>query len=387
MNLKRFAKLQTLVFAVLVAVALGLWFGRAEVSSVLATITGADSASGKSGGNKSKGKRKKGVPVIVKPVAMARDQVRIEAIGTARAKKFVTLYPEVAGRITDFKVNGGDLVEKNQVIVELENKDQLLAVRMATSKLLEAKRLLGRSEMLRRSRVKSTANVQDAQTFHERAQLELRQAEEALADRTLRAPFAGVVGIPKVENGDRVTDTTHIINIDNRETLLVEFDVAERYLARLKVGQKVTANIPSYPDRIFTGAIRRLDSRVEPLSRTIRVRATFPNKDDLLRPGMSFFVELVLAGAEYTVVPQLALQWDSGTSYVWKVKKRKAKKVAVRSVKRLDNRILVDGKLEVGDLVVVEGVQRLREGRKVSFGETKKQKSKQKDAKEKKPES
>ena len=257
---------------------------------------------------------------------------------------------------------------------------------MATSKLLEAKRLLGRSEMLRRSRVKSTANVQDAQTFHERAQLELRQAEEALADRTLRAPFAGVVGIPKVENGDRVTDTTHIINIDNRETLLVEFDVAERYLARLKVGQKVTANIPSYPDRIFTGAIRRLDSRVEPLSRTIRVRATFPNKDDLLRPGMSFFVELVLAGAEYTVVPQLALQWDSGTSYVWKVKKRKAKKVAVRSVKRLDNRILVDGKLEVGDLVVVEGVQRLREGRKVSFGETKKKKSKQKDAKEKKPE-
>jgi RND family efflux transporter MFP subunit len=167
----------------------------------------------------------------------------------------------------------------------------------------------------------------------------------------------------------------------------VEFDVAERYLARLKVGQKVTANIPSYPDRIFTGAIRRLDSRVEPLSRTIRVRATFPNKDDLLRPGMSFFVELVLAGAEYTVVPQLALQWDSGTSYVWKVKKRKAKKVAVRSVKRLDNRILVDGKLEVGDLVVVEGVQRLREGRKVSFGETKKKKSKQKDAKEKKPES
>jgi RND family efflux transporter MFP subunit len=361
----RFAKLPVVIFALLLAVAVGLWLSRDVVGPLFSDSYAAKSQSSKSGSKKKK--RKKGVPVIIQPVGTARDALRIEAIGTARAQRFVTLYSEAEGRIVNFKVYGGETVDKGEVLVELEIKDQLLAVQMAQSKLLEAKRLLGRSERLRKSRVKSLANVQDAETFHERASLELRQAEEALADRTLRAPFAGMVGIPMVEAGDRVTTSTKIINIDDRSTLLVEFDVPERYLARLGMGQAVSAKIPSYPARTFNGTIRRLESRVDPLSRTIRVRAAFPNQKDLLRPGMSFFIEMTLPGPEYNVVPQLALQWDSGQSYVWQVRERKARKVIVRSVRRLDNRILVDGKLKAGDMVVVEGVQRLREGKKVKF--------------------
>ena len=111
----------------------------------------------------------------------------------------------------------------------------------------------------------------------------------------------------------------------------------------------------------------RLNSRVDPESRSIRVRAAFPNADDTLRPGVSFFIHMALPGKEYPSVPQLALQWESGKSFIWRIVDQKAEKVIVRSINRLRTRILVDGKLSPGDLVVVEGVQRLRDGRKVIF--------------------
>ena len=370
MDEKRFGKVQIAIFAILVAVAASLWFGQNHVSALFAQSS-SDEA-------KKKKKGKKGVPVIVKTVTTAHDNVVIEAIGTARAKRFVTLYPESDGIVTEVKVQAGDHVEATEAIINLESETEQLAVSVALTKLEEAQRQLGRETQLLQRRVKSNANVLDAKSVFERAKLELAQAQQSLAERKLVAPFAGIVGIPKVELGDRVTTSTQIITIDDRSTLLVEFDVAERYLSRLEEGANLTARTPTFEDRVFEGVIERIDSRVDPVSRTVRVRAAFENDKDELRPGMSFFVTLELPGKLYEVVPQLALQWESGKSHVWKVVDGQSVKVTVRSVKRLGNRILVAGELKAGDLVVVEGVQRLRKGRKVSYTEPKDGKSKAK---------
>ncbi|MEQ8194204.1 MAG: efflux RND transporter periplasmic adaptor subunit [Rhodospirillales bacterium] len=359
MDFKRFGKTQTLIFTALAAAAVALWAGHGYVSDLFAKSYASD----KSGKKKSKN----GVPVIVKPVTKTVNKIRVEAIGTARAKQFVTMYPEASGEIVDFKVEAGQRVKKGQVILELDSETAKLAKRLAETRLTEAKRLLSRSQQLRSSRVNSLANVQDAQTVYERAELELAQARDALTHRVLRAPFAGVVGIPKVENGDRVTPATPIITIDNRETILVEFDIAEKYLSRLRAGQPVSAVTPTFQERMIEGKIDKIDSRVDPVSRSIRVRAAFPNAEDLLRPGISFFVTLLLSGREVFSVPQLAVQWEGGKSYVWRIVKGKAEKVIVRSVNRLSDTILVAGELSAGDQVVVEGVQRLRPGRQVDI--------------------
>jgi membrane fusion protein (multidrug efflux system) len=368
MDKKRFGKIQIIVFAVLIAVATSLWFGRSEV--------GAFFANSSSDELKQKKKSKKGVPVIVKQVTTAHDNVVIEAIGTARAKRFVTLYPETDGIVTEVKVQAGDRVEAKEVIIDLESEAEQLAVSVALTKLEEAQRQLGRETQLLQRRVKSNANVLDAKSVFDRAKLELAQAQKALSERKLVAPFAGIVGIPKVEPGDRVTTSSEIVTIDDRTTLLVQFEVPERYISRLEEGTNLTARTPTFDDRVFDGVIERIDSRVDPLSRTIRVRAAFENGKDELRPGMSFFVNLELPGKLYEVVPQLALQWDSGKSYVWKIVKGKSVKIPVQSIKRFGNKILVKGKLKSGDLVVVEGVQRLRKGRKVSYKKPKDGKSK-----------
>jgi RND family efflux transporter MFP subunit len=312
----------------------------------------------------------KGVPVLVEAVGETRDSVLVEAIGTARARLSVTMFPAAAGEIVAFPVETGAEVKKNDIIMRLDSRDAGLQVRVADTRVREAENVLERARRLRDNNVRSKANVEDAEVVLERAKLELSQAREAMADRTMRAPFDGIVGIPSVEVGDRVTTTTEIITIDDRSTLLVEFEVAERNLSRLSHGMPVTARTPSFRDRVIEGHIIKIDSRVDPVSRTVRVRAEFANPDDSLRPGMSFFVNLDLLGKMLASVPELALQWQNGESFVWRISDGKAERVAVVSKRRLNNKVLIEGDLNPGDIVVVEGVQRLRNGREVIISQS-----------------
>lgn len=353
---------QLAVFIMLLGAAGALWVGRDHVGTVFAAFTGTDKA-----GKTSSSNAKRGVPVVVARAGARDNDIHIDAIATARAKRFVTLYPEVSGEIVSLDKKAGDYVESGSVILELDSKDAELAVELAKVRVDEAELALRRAKQLMERNVNSAAKVQDARTALERTRIELRQAEEALSKRTLRAPFDGVLGIPKVEEGDRVSPTTAIITVDDRSELIVEIEVPEEYLSHIEPGQTISAETPSFPARPFQGKVVRIDSRVMPASRTVMVRAALPNPRDLLRPGMSFAVELIIPGKRFATVPELALQWAKGQSYVWRVDGDTANKIVVRSVKRLNRIILVDGDIKKGDLVVVEGVQRLRPGRKVSY--------------------
>ncbi len=307
------------------------------------------------------------IPVIVEAVDEAYDEIVIEAIGTARALRSVTLYPEADGLVVAYPVSAGEAVAEGQEIMRLEDRNEVLAVAVAETRVLEAESALDRARRLLQANVLARANVKDTEIIVQRSKLELRQAEEALADRTLTAPFAGIVGIAKVEVGDRVTTESEIVTLDDRSTLLVEFELAERYLSRLSHGMALTARTPTFPNRGVEGIVEKIDSRVDPLSRTVLVRAAFQNEEDILRPGMSFFVALALPGPLLAAVPELALQWEAGQSYIWRVSGGVVERVEVSTRRRLNNRVLIEGDIRPGELVVVEGVQRLRPNRPVTI--------------------
>ena len=317
-----------------------------------------------------KRKRKRGgrrVPVIVTRVGEARNDETIAAVGTARARRSVMIHAKSDGVIMAFRPRAGERLRKGDTIFELDARQAELAVAIAKKKVAEARRLLDRAKQLQRKNVNSAARVDDAQLAVDQANLELLRAEKSLSDLKIVAPFDGVVGLPKAEIGDRVSATTPVVSLDMRAELLVEFVVPEKYAAGIKQGERVSAVTPSYDDRRFAGRIAYIDSRINPVSRTVTVRAVIPNTDDVLRPGMSFAVEILLQGAVHAVVPELSLQWRKGESYVWLVRDDKAAKVLVRSVRRRNSIVLIEGDVRVGDLVVVEGVQRLRDGRGVTF--------------------
>jgi RND family efflux transporter MFP subunit len=360
--------LQLLVFIVLAAFAGGMWFARDQVRDAYVRVTKGDGA-----GEAAKPKRRRhdgSVPVIVSRVAEATNREVIAAVGTARARRSVMLHPESDGIIVKFAPRAGDRVKQGEVIVQLDADKVRLAVQIANRRLQEAKRQFSRSEFLKSQSVNSKAKVEDAQTVLERAELEVLLAEETLQDLSIKAPFDGIVGIPNVEVGERVTTTTPLISLDQRDEVLVEFEVAEKYLSRIATGDAVAVGTPSYQDKSFAGRVEFIDSRIAPTSRTAKVRAVVPNKEDVLRPGMSFVVEVELPGERYAVVPELSLQWRKGESFVWTVEDGKARKVLVTVVSRLNSTILVSGELKPGELVVVEGVQRLRPGRPVDASET-----------------
>lgn len=356
-------RVQLTVFIILLGLAALLWAGRERVTEAFAAYTGRSSADIERG----LPKRPSTQPVVVEAVRHAEDLVVVEAIATARAKRFVTLYPEAPGQVVEIAVKTGTHIKRGEIILLLDAQSETLAVDTARSKYADAKRQMQRAEDLLQSNVNSNARVEDAATQVAQARLELLRTQDALADRTLTAPFDGVVGIPKVELGDRVTMDTPVITIDDRTALYVEIQVPEQYVSRLREGQNVPARTPSFADRVFEGTVTQIDSRIDPTTRAVMVRAMLDNQDDLLRPGMSFAVKLALPGKRYPSVSELALQWRKGESFVWVVRDDKAERVVVRSVKRLNSTILVDGLISEGDLVVVEGVHRLRPGSAVSY--------------------
>ena len=305
------------------------------------------------------------LPVIVAKATEAQDTAEVEVVGSGLALRSVTLYPASAGEVVEVGFKAGQSVRAGQVLLTLEDRRQRLAVDMTAAQLDAARRLLARYEQTGSSGAVAGSVLDQARSNLQQAEIAVAQAKEALADRTVRAPFAGVVGLAEVQSGDRVTTETVVTTLDDRSRIRVAFSVPEMYLGRLALGHNLTVTNVAYPGRRFEGRLARIDSRIDAVTRQVRVEALVRNSDDLLRPGMSFNVDLRLSGGRFLSVPALALQWDREGPHVWAVRDQRAVRVPVRMVRRLQTRVLLDGPLRAGETVVVEGVQRLRDGRAV----------------------
>ncbi|MCB2052428.1 MAG: efflux RND transporter periplasmic adaptor subunit, partial [Novosphingobium sp.] len=305
-------------------------------------------------------------PVILEPVVFEAERTRIEAVGTARAIRSVTLHAAVAGEVTAVHFKANQAVSPGKVLVELDRRDAELARALAKVQVEDAKRLLNRYERTAGHGAFTLNTIDSARTTLEAARIEEQRAVVALEDRSIKAPFAGFVGITEIEPGNRIEPDTAITTLDDRSKLLVSFEIPELFFEQLTVGDPVSIASWTTRDMPIEGRIVDIGARIDPVSRTFLARAQIPNPNDRLRPGMSFRVSLVLAGPVYPVVPEVAVQWGGDGAYIWAVHDAKARRVGVAIVQRRAGRVLVDAKLEDGISIVVEGVQRMREGQLVT---------------------
>ncbi len=294
--------------------------------------------------------------------AVAND--RLVSIGNGAAIRSVSVTPYAAGKLAEILVAAGDRVEVGDVLARLDKREQTIALERARLELKAAGDKLERSESLGRNL--SRAELQDARSASETARLAVESAELALEQRDIKAPIAGVAGIVDVELGDNLTSTSTVVTIDDRSSVLVEFWAPERFADTIEAGMPVSATAIARPGKEYAGTIAAVDSRVDQASRTFRVRASIPNDNDELRAGMSFKVTLELDGQTYAAIDPLSIQWDSKGSYVWKVVDGKAVRAAVHIVQRNPENVLVEGEVAKGDVLVVEGIQRVRPGADVT---------------------
>jgi len=301
--------------------------------------------------------------VVVKPATLARIYDHLTAIGDGSAIQSVDVTSPVGGVLAKVSVASGQMVKAGDVIAQLVDDGEVLAVEKARVALTAAEDNRARNRDLKS--IVSQAELAKAESDADTARIQLSEAELALRDRTILAPISGIAGIVSVNPGDVVATTKVLTTIDDRSSLIVDYWVPERFAPLISVGQDVEAEAIARRDEKLAGKVVAIDSRIDPASRTLRVQAKFDNGQDRLRAGMSFAILMKFTGEERVAVDPLAIQWDSQGAYVWRIVDEKAERVSVTIDERNSDSVLVSAKLAAGDGIVVEGVQRVRPGGKV----------------------
>ncbi|EJF89244.1 efflux RND transporter periplasmic adaptor subunit [Bartonella tamiae] len=303
--------------------------------------------------------------VVVKPVDTKFINDRLSAIGTGVAVSTVHLTPWSSGLMDEIFVVAGDKVKQDEPVAKLDSDTEEVAVERSKVMVHDAELALARTMKLRATNTATEVQQLTAQLELDNAKLALREAEIALDRRTIRAPINGVVGIFTVDAGNYVTSETTIARIDNREQILVDIWVPERFAPLINIGDKIKASSIARPGEDYQGHISAIDNMIDEKSRTLRVRAEVDNQNDVLRSGMSFAVSLQFPGDPFSAVDPLAIQWSGEGSYVWRVVDHHVQRVAVSIVQRETNYVLVQGALSQGDQVVIQGLQNIRQGSSV----------------------
>ena len=307
--------------------------------------------------------------VTVTGVKVERINERVAAVGSARARQQVTLTTRVAGVIEKVLFEGGQLVEANQPLVELNAEPERIAVETAAAQRQEAADTVERYKQLNEGTVTRVAIAQ-ADTALKVADAALRRAKDELDRMTIKAPFKGIMGLANLDAGDYLAVGSPIAPIDDRSTLLIEFTVPEAAAGSMKVGLPVRATLVTRSGEPYTGQLAAVGTRIDPVTRTLAVRAEIPNPDLKLIPGSTFSISIQLPGEDRPVVPALAIQWDRNGAFVWRLTdKDTVERVNVAILAREGDRVNVDAELKVGDRIVVEGGSFLRDEQTVRVQE------------------
>lgn len=295
----------------------------------------------------------------------------LQAIGTAQARESIVLTPKVADTIRRLRFESGDRVRAGQVLVEMSSVEQAADMAEARAANQAAQEDLRRTQELFNRGFASQARLDTVQAAADAAAARLNAGGSRIADRTIRAPFAGVVGLRLASPGQYVRPGDQIGTLDDTSEIKLDFTVTETQIARIVQGVNLVARTAAYPDRTFTGTIANVDSRVDPATRTVRVRAMLPNEDGTLRPGMLMTVDVQSNPREALAIPEIAILDQIDGAYVYRVVAREGGQsvelARIRAGQRASGMAEVLEGLSAGDQVITEGVQSLRPGQPVQL--------------------
>ena len=305
--------------------------------------------------------------VVVESLSFEYETLKVEAVGTAQAKHSVTLFASASDEVMSLNFLPGQEVKKNDILLKLDSRLQDVNMQRATIELEDAQKSLNRVKKSFKQGAATERELDDASTMFKLSEVTLLEAIENKENRLVRAPFDGIVGLTDVGVGDRITLQTEITTLDDRTSLFINFVAPE--LAVSYLTEKPSVQLQPWTDRTISlpAKVVEIDSRVNVQDRTIRARALLNNQNDQYRPGMSFRVTLEVRGEMYVAIPEAALSWGANGAFVWLAKDKKAKRVEVQIAQRLRGRILVTGNLIDGEILIVEGIQGLRDGQALSI--------------------
>jgi membrane fusion protein (multidrug efflux system) len=311
---------------------------------------------------------------------------QLTSIGTLISSHGVDVTSQVAGIVTDVHAASGNDVEQGAPLVQLD-----IAVEQAD--LASAKAVLGEAEVafkrqadLIEKRVTSEASLDTARAKRDSAQAAVNKIEAVIAQKTIKAPVSGRLGIRKVERGQYVSPGMTLVTLQALDPMRADFPLPEQAIGKLRVGQQIEVAVDAYPGKVFKGTIESLDARVAQDTRTLLVRGSLPNPQRKLLPGMFANVTVLLGNPRPVVtVPRTAVTYSlyGDSLYVVKAapvdkdkgaagqaaespagaeRKLVAERLFVKTGQARDDRVAIMSGIQAGDEVVTTGQLKLNPG-------------------------
>ncbi|WP_443478252.1 efflux RND transporter periplasmic adaptor subunit [Novosphingobium aerophilum] len=296
----------------------------------------------------------------------------IEAIGALTAVREVTLSPEVAGRVSAIQFEAGRQVSAGDLLVQLYDGPERADRQAAAARAQFSQLQFARSNGLAPTGAEPRELLEQRRAERDQGLASVRQIDARLVQKQVRAPFAGQLGIRRVNLGQYLNPGDPVVTLTALDALYVEFAVPQQELARLKPGAGVAVSTDAFPGRTFTARVNAVEPQIGKDTRNVTVQARLANPDRALRPGMYVTAAIALPPRkDALVVPATAIQTSAQGDSVIAVRGRDARKggtaeiVPVQVGARIGNAVVVTDGIRAGDVIVSEGQLRVQPGAQV----------------------
>lgn len=307
------------------------------------------------------------ISVVTEQVQAQQISQSLSLIGKLKAQQSVEIAPEVTGKVDLIAVEANQQVKKGQLLIQLEDDKAQAALVEADAYLQDEQRKLAEFErLLKRNAITPTEiDAQRARVEIGRARLKAAQAH--LADLHITAPFEGTVGFIDFSRGKWVSAGSELLTLDNLSFMQLDLQIPERYLPQISQGMQVRGTSQAWSNRLFLGEVVAVDSRINQETLNLRVRVHFPNPELSLKPGMLMSARIDFPAIDAPIIPVQALEYSGTKRFVYVIgEDHVAKRREVSLGARVENQVVIEKGLEIGERIVVQGIVNLRDNARVS---------------------
>ncbi|WP_164133179.1 efflux RND transporter periplasmic adaptor subunit [Stenotrophomonas maltophilia] len=305
--------------------------------------------------------------VALAPVERAQAPRAFHGVGELEAARQVELASEAAGRVVRIAFTSGQRVKQGELLVQLNDAPEQAERLRVRAQLRNAESVLARTRQLMADKVTTQEQLDHAQAARDMAQGELRGIEAVIAQKAIRAPFAGEIGIRRVHEGQYIGAGDAIASLVDAATLHVNFALEEQAVPHVQPGQPVELRVDAWPERRFDAQVSAIDPLIGQ-SRTVQMQARVPNTDGVLQAGMFANVRVLRRQpTPVLAVPETAIAYSAYGQTVFVAEPNdhqglSVRRVAVKTGERWDGRVEIVSGLKAGDRVVVSGQLKLSDG-------------------------
>ncbi len=305
-----------------------------------------------------------------------RWQPTLTAIGSVVAVQGVMVSAEASGTVKTIAFESGATVRAGEPLVELDTAIEQAQLRSAAASADLARANLERARAMRGKNMVSAADSDAAEAQAKQTIAQMDNIRAVLAKKTIRAPFAGRLGIRQINLGQFLDNGAAIVTLQSLDPVYVDFSLPQRYLSQLGAGMAVRVAADAFPQQTFAGKITAISPEVDSVTRNVRLQATLANPEGRLQPGMYVEVAAVLPDTEpVLMIPATAVLYAPYGDSVFVIEEKKDEKTSavgkalnqkfVRLGPARGDFVVVASGLEAGQTVVSTGVFKLRNGMSV----------------------